>query len=100
MKESEIEVIIPCVNCRYGFDNHFTQTDYDVDDPDPFYPDAVALARSVGYASVMLLHTRLRITYGRAKFLLDVLQDKRVVEPHADSPIKYVSEDLEDEDDE
>jgi len=55
--------------------------EYDEDDLDPFYEDAVRIVTEFGKASASLLQRRLGIGYARAALLIDVLESKGIVGP-------------------
>ena len=46
---------------------------------DPLYPDAVKLVVEFGKASTSLLQRRLRIGYGRAAHLIDLMEQDGIV---------------------
>lgn len=50
-------------------------------DEDPLYQDAVTLVRRRGKASISNIQTRLRIGYGRAARIMDMLEERGVVGP-------------------
>ena len=51
------------------------------DDNDPLYDDAVRLVFELGKASTSLLQRRLRIGYGRAAHLIDIMENDGLVGP-------------------
>ena len=51
----------------------------DADDNDPMYNDAVRLVIEFGKASTSLLQRRLRIGYGRAAHLIDLMERDGIV---------------------
>ena len=53
--------------------------DPDADDNDPMYNDAVRLVIEFGKASTSLLQRRLRIGYGRAAHLIDLMERDGIV---------------------
>jgi S-DNA-T family DNA segregation ATPase FtsK/SpoIIIE len=53
----------------------------DGDDNDPMYDDAVRLVYEFGKASTSLLQRRLRIGYGRAAHLIDMMYNDGLVGP-------------------
>jgi S-DNA-T family DNA segregation ATPase FtsK/SpoIIIE len=57
----------------------------DGDDNDPLFDDAVRLVFDFGKASTSLLQRRLRIGYGRAAHLIDLMENDGIVGP-ADGP--------------
>jgi S-DNA-T family DNA segregation ATPase FtsK/SpoIIIE len=57
----------------------------DVDDNDPMYNDAVRLVFEFGKASTSLIQRRLRVGYGRAAHLIDLMERDGIVGP-ADGP--------------
>lgn len=56
-----------------------------VDDNDPMFQDAVRLVLEFGKASTSLLQRRLRVGYGRAAHLIDLMEQDGIVGP-ADGP--------------
>ena len=59
--------------------------DSDGDDNDPMYQDAVRLILEFGKASTSLIQRRLRVGYGRAAHLIDLMERDGIVGP-ADGP--------------
>jgi DNA segregation ATPase FtsK/SpoIIIE, S-DNA-T family len=59
--------------------------DYDGDGDDELYQDAVKLVLEFGKASTSLIQRRLRVGYGRAAHLIDLMEQDGVVGP-ADGP--------------
>ena len=57
----------------------------DVDDNDPLFNDAVRLVFEFGKASTSLIQRRLRVGYGRAAHLIDLMERDGIVGP-ADGP--------------
>jgi len=57
----------------------------DADDNDPMYNDAVRLVFEFGKASTSLIQRRLRVGYGRAAHLIDLMERDGIVGP-ADGP--------------
>jgi S-DNA-T family DNA segregation ATPase FtsK/SpoIIIE len=55
------------------------------DDNDPMFQDAVKIVLEYGKASTSLLQRRLRIGYGRAAHLIDLMEQDGIVGP-ADGP--------------
>ncbi|PYV70010.1 MAG: cell division protein FtsK, partial [Acidobacteria bacterium] len=53
--------------------------DPDADDNDPMYNDAVRLVIEFGKASTSLLQRRLRVGYGRAAHLIDLMERDGIV---------------------
>jgi S-DNA-T family DNA segregation ATPase FtsK/SpoIIIE len=62
-----------------------TGLEADADDNDPLFNDAVRLVIEFGKASTSLLQRRLRIGYGRAAHLIDLMERDGIVGP-ADGP--------------
>jgi DNA segregation ATPase FtsK/SpoIIIE, S-DNA-T family len=58
-----------------------TEGTSDGDDNDPMYDDAVRLVFEFGKASTSLLQRRLRIGYGRAAHLIDMMYNDGLVGP-------------------
>ncbi len=57
--------------------------DDDDEDVDDLFDEAVELARSLGKASISLLQRHLRIGYTRAARLIDLMEERGVIGPHA-----------------
>jgi S-DNA-T family DNA segregation ATPase FtsK/SpoIIIE len=62
-----------------------TGIEADADDNDPLFNDAVRLVLEFGKASTSLLQRRLRVGYGRAAHLIDLMERDGIVGP-ADGP--------------
>ena len=55
--------------------------DFDGDDSDPIYQDALRLALDTGKISTSMIQTRLRIGYGRANRIIAQMEDRGIVGP-------------------